>query len=220
VKSHDGNPISPPFPFNLMFETQIGPSGKFRGYMRPETAQSIFVNFKRLLEYNGGKLPFAAAQIGLAFRNEIAPRSGVIRVREFQMAEIEHFVKEDEKSHTKFHTVKSLRLNLYPRYQQEFTKKLVDLTLEEAVAKHVIANETLAYFMARTHLFLLECGIKPEGLRFRQHMKNEMAHYARDCWDAEVKTSYGWVECVGHADRSCFDLERHSESSNEELVAY
>lgn len=89
-----GNAITDPFPFNLMFSTQIGPTGKYKGYgnlvmlfslfssyLRPETAQGMFVNFNRLLEYNGGKLPFAAAQIGPAYRNEIAPRSGLLRVR-------------------------------------------------------------------------------------------------------------------------------------------
>eukprot|EP01089_Gocevia_fonbrunei_P015541 TRINITY_DN4567_c0_g1_i5.p1 TRINITY_DN4567_c0_g1~~TRINITY_DN4567_c0_g1_i5.p1 ORF type:complete len:451 (-),score=130.07 TRINITY_DN4567_c0_g1_i5:32-1384(-) len=193
---------------------------KKKGYLRPETAQSIFVNFKRLLECNGGKLPFAAAQIDLAFRNEIAPRSGLLRVREFQMAEIEHFVKEDDKSHPKFKEVSHLKLNLFPRDQQTGSKRLVLITLEEAVRRGVIGNETLAYFMARTHLFLISCGIKPDGLRFRQHLSNEMAHYAADCWDAEIKNSFGWTECVGHADRSCYDLLRHSEESNEQLTAF
>nr|CAB3484381.1 unnamed protein product [Digitaria exilis] len=64
------NPLSDPYPFNLMFQTSIGPSGLSPGYMRPETAQGIFVNFKDLYYYNGNKLPFAAAQIGQAFRNE------------------------------------------------------------------------------------------------------------------------------------------------------
>lgn len=75
------NELSEPIEFNLMFGTQIGPSGMVKGFLRPETAQGIFVNFKRLLEFNQGKLPFAAAQIGQAFRNEISPRSGLIRVR-------------------------------------------------------------------------------------------------------------------------------------------
>ena len=82
-----------------MFQTHIGPSGAVRGFLRPETAQGIFVNFKRLLEFNQGKLPFAAAQIGNAFRNEISPRSGLIRVREFTMAEVEHFCDPAEKDH-------------------------------------------------------------------------------------------------------------------------
>jgi glycyl-tRNA synthetase len=89
----------------------------------------------------------------------------------------------------------------------------------EAVANKVIDNETLAYFVARTYLFLRACGISEEGIRFRQHRTNEMAHYAKDCWDAEVETSYGWIEVAGHADRSCFDLSRHSERTKVELVA-
>lgn len=78
----------------------------------------IFVNFKRLLEFNQGKLPFAAAQIGSAFRNEISPRSGLIRVREFQMAEIEHFVDPTHKDHPKFESVKDLNLVLYSACDQ------------------------------------------------------------------------------------------------------
>jgi glycyl-tRNA synthetase len=96
VKAPDsGNELSDPSPFNLMFSSQIGPSSGSKGYFRPETAQGIFVNFKRLLEFNNGKMPFAAAQIGLGFRNEISPRAGLLRVREFQMAEIEHLTKID-----------------------------------------------------------------------------------------------------------------------------
>lgn len=73
--------------------------------------------------------------------------------------------------------------------------------------------------MGRTYLFLLKCGIQKEGIRFRQHMANEMAHYACDCWDAEVETSYGWIEIAGHADRSCFDLSRHSAKTKVDLKA-
>ena len=102
VSPSSGGPLSPPFPFNLMFETQIGPTGKFTGYLRPETAQGIFVNYRRLLEFNNGKMPFACAQVGLAFRNEIAPRQGLLRVREFTLAEIEHFVHPNNKQHPKF----------------------------------------------------------------------------------------------------------------------
>lgn len=100
-----GNPLSEPNEFNLMFPTNIGPGKQVSGYLRPETAQGIFVNFKRLLEFNGGKLPFAAAQIGQAFRNEISPGSGLLRVREFTLAEIEHFVDPTDKSHHKFSQV-------------------------------------------------------------------------------------------------------------------
>lgn len=79
-------------------------------------------------------------------------------------------------------------------------------------------NETLGYFLARIYLFLLRIGIKPERMRLRQHMANEMAHYASDCWDCEIESSYGWIECVGCADRSAYDLTNHSKRTKEKLV--
>merc|ERR1712039_573893 len=79
-------------------------------------------------------------------------------------------------------------------------------------------NETLGYFIVRTYLFLLSLGIKPEHCRFRQHLPTEMAHYAADCWDAEIETCYGWLECVGIADRACFDLSAHSEAAKTDLM--
>jgi glycyl-tRNA synthetase len=221
IKSPDtGNALSEPYPFNLMFGTEIGPTGTFKGYLRPETAQGIFVNFRKLLEYNGGRIPFACAQIGTGFRNEIAPRSGLLRVREFTMGEIEHFVDPDDKAHPKFKNYKHYKLPLLSQHQQDTTgTPLEDVTLEQAVKDKVINNETLAYFMARTYLFLTLSGIDEDGVRFRQHRKDEMAHYASDCWDAEILTSYGWIECVGIADRACFDLGAHSKASGVPLVA-
>ncbi|KAI1725864.1 anticodon binding domain-containing protein [Ditylenchus destructor] len=197
-----GNELSDPVSFNLMFPTQIGPTGDFQAYLRPETAQGIFINFKRLLEFNQGRLPFAAAQIGSGFRNEISPRQGLIRVREFTMCEIEHFVDPADKKHIKFSKVAD-----------------VVMTLFSAFAQGLVDNETLGYYMARTHLFLVSVGVNPNRLRFRQHMSNEMAHYAKDCWDAECDTSYGWIECVGHADRACYDLSSHHKATGTKLCA-
>ena len=83
IRSPAGNKWGKPFPFNLMFKTMIGPEGTQVGFLRPETAQGIFINFERLYGYNAEKMPFAVAQVGSAFRNEIAPRAGLLRVREF-----------------------------------------------------------------------------------------------------------------------------------------
>ncbi|MCO5567246.1 hypothetical protein L7F22_020935 [Adiantum nelumboides] len=213
------NVLSDPYPFNLMFSTSIGPTGLLQGYLRPETAQGIFVNFKDLYYFNGTKLPFAAAQIGQAFRNEIAPRQGLLRVREFTLAEIEHFVNPDDKSHPKFKDVADLELLLFPRDRQMRVEDPVLTRLGDAVAKGVINNETLGYFIGRTYLFLVTLGIDKDRLRFRQHLLNEMAHYAADCWDAEIECSYGWIECVGLADRSAYDLKAHTEKSKVDLVA-
>ncbi|XP_050525215.1 glycine--tRNA ligase [Daktulosphaira vitifoliae] len=214
-----GNDLSEPIDFNLMFATQIGPTGDQKGFLRPETAQGIFVNFKRLLEFNQGRLPFAAAQIGNAFRNEISPRSGLLRVREFTMAEIEHFCDPSDKSHPKFNEVENTKLKLYSACNQMDGKSPIEITIGQAVSEGLVANQTLGYFMARIHLFMLKIGINKEKLRFRQHMSNEMAHYAVDCWDAECLTSYGWVECIGCADRSAYDLSRHGEETKQRLVA-
>ncbi|XP_055919834.1 glycine--tRNA ligase [Eupeodes corollae] len=214
-----GNDLTDPIEFNLMFATQIGPTGLIKGFLRPETAQGIFVNFKRLLEFNQGKLPFAAAQIGNAFRNEISPRSGLIRVREFTMAEIEHFCDPSQKDHPKFVNVKDTKMTLYSACNQMDGKSATQLTIGEAVSSGLVANETLGYYLARIHQFLTSIGINDQCLRFRQHMANEMAHYACDCWDAECLTSYGWIECVGCADRSAYDLKQHMGATGVRLVA-
>ncbi|PAN37891.1 hypothetical protein PAHAL_7G131300 [Panicum hallii] len=214
------NPLSDPYPFNLMFQTSIGPSGLSPGYMRPETAQGIFVNFKDLYYYNGNKLPFAAAQIGQAFRNEISPRQGLLRVREFTLAEIEHFVDPEDKSHPKFGDVSDLEFLMFPREDQMAGRSATRLKLGNAVSEGTVNNETLGYFIGRVYLFLTQLGIDKDRLRFRQHLPNEMAHYAADCWDAEIECSYGWIECVGIADRSAYDLRAHSDKSGEKLEAH
>jgi glycyl-tRNA synthetase len=218
-KGPSGEPYSPAFPFNLMFKTSIGPEGTAVGFLRPETAQGLFVNFRRLLDLNAQKMPFAAAQIGLGFRNEIAPRSGLLRVREFCMAEIEHFVNPDDKSHPNFSAVAEKDLVLFGRVDQLGSGKTKTISVGEAVQSGLINNETLAYFMARTQLYMEKIGMDPTRLRFRQHLTTEMAHYAADCWDLEIKSSYGWVECVGHADRACYDLTVHGKATNTSMFA-
>ncbi|GME74452.1 unnamed protein product [Ambrosiozyma monospora] len=225
IKTHNitnpatGGPLEPPIEFNLMFETAIGPSGQLKGYLRPETAQGQFLNFNKLLDFNNEKMPFASASIGKSFRNEISPRAGLLRVREFLMAEIEHFVDPEDKSHPSFVTVKDIKLTFLPKEVQESgSTKVVETTIGEAVKSGMVDNETLGYFIARIFLFLTKIGVDPKKLRFRQHMANEMAHYAQDCWDAELQTSYGWIECVGCADRSAYDLTVHAARTKERLT--
>lgn len=129
-----GNDLTEPVEFNLMFSTHIGPTGLVKSFLRPETAQGIFVNFKRLLENSPErKLPFAAAQIGKAFRNEISPRAGLLRVREFTMAEIEHFCDPNDKSHPSFSRVRDVPLMLYSACNQMDGKSASVHTIGEAV---------------------------------------------------------------------------------------
>lgn len=211
---------SPPVPFNLMFQTTIGPSSNAPGYLRPETAQGQFLNFAKLLEFNMSNMPFASASIGKSYRNEISPRAGLLRVREFLMAEIEHFVDpEGGKKHPRFSEVESLELTLLNKHTQLSGKTTTQkMTIGQAVKDKVVDNETLGYFIARIHLYLERVGADMSKVRFRQHMANEMAHYACDCWDAELLTSYGWIECVGCADRSAYDLTVHQNKTGAPLV--
>ncbi|KAK0710939.1 glycyl-tRNA synthetase-like protein [Lasiosphaeris hirsuta] len=211
---------SPPVAFNLMFQTSIGPSSNLPGYLRPETAQGQFLNFAKLLEFNTGGMPFASASVGKSYRNEISPRAGLLRVREFLMAEIEHFVDpEGNKKHHRFHEVETIELALLDRHTQLSGLTTVKhVPIGKAVSEGIVDNETLGYFLARIHLFLKKLGVDQTKIRFRQHMANEMAHYAADCWDAELLTSYGWVECVGCADRSAYDLSVHSQKTGAPLI--
>lgn len=215
LKCECGGNFKEPAPMNLMFSTKIGPGKGKKGYLRPETAQGMFIDFKRLSNYFRDKLPFGVAQIGRAYRNEISPRQGVIRLREFNQAELEFFVHPAEKIHPSFHQVAEDRVKLVDKFDREH-----DITLSEAVEKGIIANQILGYFIGKTRRFLLEIGIKDDKLRFRQHKDDERAHYATDCWDAEVETSYGWIEVVGIADRADYDLRRHSQFSGEELAVF
>ncbi|ATY60546.1 glycyl-tRNA synthetase 1 [Cordyceps militaris] len=211
---------SEPVAFNLMFQTSIGPSSNLPGYLRPETAQGQFLNFAKLLEFNQSQMPFASASIGKSYRNEISPRAGLLRVREFLMAEIEHYVDpEGGKKHSRFHEVESLELVLLDKNTQLAGKTTTrTMTIGQAVKDGVVDNETLGYFLARIHLFLKKIGVDMSKMRFRQHMANEMAHYACDCWDAELYTTTGWVECVGCADRSAYDLTVHAKKTGAPLL--
>ena len=215
LKCECGGDFKEPEHFNLMFETRIGPGRGKKGYLRPETAQGIFIAFKRLSDYFRNKLPFGVAQIGRAYRNEISPRQGVIRLREFNQAELEFFCHPGEKKHPEFGRYADDVITLVDKFDKEHR-----VTLREAVERGIIAHELLAYFVGKTRRFLLAAGIKDERLRFRQHKDDERAHYAVDCWDAEVLLSYGWIEVVGIADRSDYDLSRHTQFSREDLSVF
>jgi glycyl-tRNA synthetase len=215
-----GGELSEVYEFNLMFKTAIGPGNKIVGYLRPETAQGMFINFPRLLRYFRDSLPFAAVQIGKSYRNEISPRQGVIRLREFTQAEAEIFIDPRDKTHPRFGEVKDISMKFYSQAAQERGEQ-EEMTFGQAVERGVIAHETLAYYVARTYQFLLAVGVSPERLRFRQHKSDEMAHYAADCWDAEVLLDrLGWIEIVGVADRTDYDLLAHTAQSKVNLTVF
>ena len=208
------NHLADPYPVNLMFSTMIG-IGKTRdAFLRPETAQGIFTGFHLLYRYGREKLPLGVIQIGKGYRNEVSPRQGPIRMREFSMMEAEVFFDPEDKSHDQFISVKDKLLFLYDN------KDEMKISLDEAVKTKMINNQALAYYMYLTQSFLLEAGVDPDKFRFRKHGDDELAHYAQECWDAELFSKrFGWIECVGIADRSAYDLSAHIKASNTDMYA-
>ncbi len=166
--------------FNLMFKTFMGPveDSASTVFMRPETAQGIFVNFQNVLKSSRAKVPFGIAQIGKAFRNEITPGNFTFRTREFEQMEIEFFVKPGDDD-TWLHYWKDERFQWYITY-----------------------------------------GIKKDSLRLRKHDDDELAHYAKECYDVEYLFPFGWSELEGIASRTDFDLTQHQTFSRKNLTYF
>ena len=204
-----GGELTEPESFHLMFSTTVGLDK--RAFLRPETAQGIFVNFPIMYRLNREKLPLGVAQIGKGFRNEISPRQGLLRLREFNMAEIELFV--DPYDENILNDLEDVNLHLLTRDGEELR-----LSPKEAVERKLM-NPHIAYYMAKIVKFLDALGIDLNRVRFRQHFKEELAHYSRDTWDCEILLSSGWVEVTGIADRGDYDLKRHMTYSGRDLTA-
>jgi glycyl-tRNA synthetase len=210
-----GGPLGRVHDFNLMFATHIGPGTRRKGYLRPETAQGIFSDFPRLLRFYRDRLPFGVAQIGRSYRNEISPRQGVLRLREFTHAEVEVFVNPSAKSiHPRFDEIANVELNILSK---DFVGKT---TIKAACDQAIIAHEYLGYHVARCQQFFMRVGLRESHLRFRQHLPDEMAHYAVDCWDAEGLTEHGWIELAGVADRTDYDLKQHERQSGVQMTVF
>ena len=172
-----GGQFTEPRRFNLMFRTFMGPveDTSHEVFLRPETAQGIFVNFPNVLNASRKKIPFGIAQIGKAFRNEITPGNFTFRTREFEQMEVEFFVQ--------------------PGTDEEWLDRWVQARFD----------------------WYVNLGIRSDNLRLRRHAGDELAHYAKDTYDIEYRFPWGWGELEGIADRTDFDLGRHSESSGEDL---
>lgn len=204
---------TPSRPMNLMFGTKIGAMKASRqAYMRPETAQGMFMLFPSLYRHFRQKLPFGAIQTGKGYRNEISPRQGMIRLREFNMAELEYFIDPESPPLVDISMKKEI-ISLIPD-PKGHEREVVKLSFHDAINQGLIKDRTVGYFLSRTWDFLIKVGIDPSKIRFRQHEGTEMAHYAEDCWDCEILGEHGWIECVGIANRTCHDLLSHEKYSN------
>jgi len=208
--------------FNLMFKTFIGPSQSDDSvaYLRPETAQLIFTNFKLIMDTARTRLPFGIAQVGKAFRNEISPRDFLFRCREFEQFEIEFFINPEEKKCALFKSPeKKFVVNILTEDCQKDDKPHYSISLGDMVNKKIL-GEWHAYWLKQYYQFFLEHGISPENLRLREHCKDELAHYSSACFDIEYKFPFGWKEIHGCANRGQFDLTQHIKHSKQNLEVF
>ncbi|NGM68654.1 glycine--tRNA ligase [Natronolimnobius sp. AArcel1] len=206
--------------FNLMFATNIGPGDADPGYLRPETAQGIFVEFPRLKEYARNQLPFGVTQIGRAYRNEISPRRSIIRTREFTQAELEYFI-DPESDEPDLSSVEDVAVTLYPASEQNSEDgDELETTIGEAVDEGIISDEWVAYFLGVAKPWYESVGVDMDRFRFRQHLSGERAHYAADCWDAESEIDGNWIEMAGFANRTDYDLSKHAEYSDDRFTVF
>ncbi|MDM8001280.1 MAG: glycine--tRNA ligase [Dehalococcoidia bacterium] len=175
-----GGELTEPRMFNLMFKTFMGPVENDAAvvYLRPETAQGIFVNFQNVMSTTRRKLPLGIAQVGKSFRNEITTGNFIFRSREFEQMEMEYFVKPGTDEHWFQHWLEQ-RFNWY-----------------------------------------VNLGIRKENLRLRQHEKEELAHYAKGCYDVEYLFPMGWSELEGIANRADYDLTQHAKYSGKDLSVF
>ncbi len=210
--------LGPVQQYNLMLKTKLGLDQE--AYMRPETATTTYLLFKRLLTFFRDKLPASVFQIGKAYRNEISPRQGMLRLREFTQVEGQIFIlDEDEKNWPDFDDIKDLQLPLLTYQTQESGSDKVTMTkMSSAIDKGFFQKPAYAWCVHLAYRIFSGMGFTPENMRLRQHLPTERAHYAADAWDVELHTrSFGWVECCGIHDRGNYDLTRHQEFSNEKM---
>ncbi len=207
-------------PFLLLFQTQIGPYEGDRGFIRPETAQGAFVNFKRVYQLKRERLPLGIAQIGRVGRNEISPRQGLLRLREFTIAEIEFFIDPQSEEGPPLDMDATLRL-LPWELAKKGQKEPVEVKVRDALEKGWIVNPWMAYWMLKAQELLERLGVPREKQFFEEKSPEERAHYSSQTYDQLVYTErYGWIEVSGHAYRGDYDLSRHMEFSGQDLRAF
>ncbi|MDE1873714.1 MAG: glycine--tRNA ligase [Candidatus Micrarchaeota archaeon] len=213
-----GNKLGKVEKFNMTFRTQIGPTaGGNAAYLRPETAQSIFVDFIHLYKTYGFKLPVGIAQVGRAYRNEISPRQQLVRLRELTQMDLELFIdpEEDPSEILGFDTRSVLRekVNFVAKGSEDERSESID----ELLKRGSLPNKYMAFLIYLQEKLMQELGIDKRLYRFRELEKEELPHYSKGNVDLEMKTSYGYIELSGCASRSDWDLAQHSKESGKEL---
>ena len=202
--------------FNLLFPLPIGAENQVTAYLRGETAQLIFADFKQVQEQARMKLPFGIAQMGKAFRNEISPREFLFRTRELEQMEIEYFIRSGQECPW-VSEVRDEEIAVLSEEAQTAEKDAEKMTLGLALDKKIVRRDWHAYWIGQSLKWFIGLGARREKFRIRQHKKDELSHYSSDTWDLEYEFPMGWRELQGFADRGTYDLSQHEEHSGANL---
>jgi glycyl-tRNA synthetase len=222
IKKHElrcpkcDTPLSKIETYNLMLKTKVG--SDMTVYLRPETATTTYLLFNRLDQDARRQYPIKVFQYGKAYRNEISPRQQVLRMRAFDQFELQLFIgKEQEMEFEEYKGIRDYHVPLLDWKSQEKKQNTPQiLSLKDAISQKILKKPAFAYCIYLGHYLTKKLGYPDDTIRLRQHSPNEMAHYADDAWDLEVKTQqFGWVEICGIHDRTDYDLKRHSQYSNQ-----
>jgi len=205
--------------FSLLFKTSVGALNPMETYLRGETAQGMFLDFKQIWDSGRMKLPFGIVQIGRCFRNEIAPRDFLFRCREFTIAEFEFFIhpKDDrcellDKEHL------NLKLKLLDKETQEKEKTELKETTIGKMLKEKRLGDWHAYWLAEQLLWFKKLGL--EKIKVREHMKSELSHYSSATFDMDYEYPFGSLEIAGNANRGQYDLSQHQKFSGEKMEIF
>jgi len=211
-----GSPLEKIEEYNLMLKTKVGYDNL--AYLRPETATTTYLLFNRLNQLARRQYPIKIYQYGKAYRNEISPRQGVLRMRSFDQFEMQMFIgKKQEMEFEDYEEIKERKLPLLDWKTQESKVEYPEqVPLEEAINSGILKKPAFAYNLYLSYYLIKKLGFTDNFLRLRQHSPNERAHYADDAWDLEIKTEqFDWIEVCGIHDRTDYDLKRHMEFSNQ-----
>jgi len=208
--------------FSTMFKTNVGPYGDVTGYGRPEAAQGIFVDFKRVFETNRERFPLGIAQIGTVMRNEISPRQGPIRLREFTIMEMEMFFDPNQPECKYLNRVADIELPLLlAKDRERGSSDLTRVSAPEAAKRGLVQSEWSTYFMALSVKFAGSLGIPFDKQRFEEKLPAERSHYSAQTFDHQIWLDrWGWTEIAGHAYRTDYDLSAHSKATGVDLSIF
>ncbi len=198
----------------LMVGAKIGSAKGKEAYLRPESCQSIFLDFVRMAKTMRLKLPKGISQMGKVFRNEISPRQTLIRSVEFSQMETEVFFDESKINDVEnFSEVENYGIMI----QRVGENEAKPIKAKDLVSKKIVSGKLIAYYLARTQQLFESYGLKKEVMRFRELDSDERAFYAKEAFDFEILTSLGWLELIANNYRTDYDLKSHMEGSKQDL---